>query len=182
MNRLINTFLSTTWAWLLPALALASEGAEHAAEHGDHGWDTTALLASVVNFVLLIALFVKLFSKSVKESLKKRRAEVEQALNEAKKLRAEAEAKHKEYSERMAKLDSELGQIKAEMIAAGEKERDRIVAEAEQKAARMRREAEFMIEQYVKQLRDDLTIEAVNEAETAAGIPGDVRKAAEVQW
>jgi F-type H+-transporting ATPase subunit b len=89
-------------------------------------------------------------------------------LNEAARLRAEAEAKHKEYSERMAHLDQELAQIKREMIAAGEKERDRIVAEAEEKASRMRKEAEFIVEQQVKQLREDLKRETSESAVEAA--------------
>ncbi len=168
MSNILKGFFFTACGLLVPVIALAAE-AEHGAGHGDeHGWDSTALLASVVNFIILIAIFVKLFSKTVKEGLKKRRAEVETALNEAAKLKAEAEAKHKEYSERMAKLDSELAQIKADMIAAGKKERDRIVADAEHKAARMRQEAEFLIEQHAKQLHADLTREAVEKAVAAA--------------
>ncbi len=54
------------------------------------------------------------------------------------------------------------------MISAGEKERDRILAEAEHKAARMRRESEFLIEQQAKQLRADLLREATESAVTAA--------------
>jgi F-type H+-transporting ATPase subunit b len=68
----------------------------------------------------------------------------------------------------MAKLDQELAQIKQDVIAAGIKERDRIVAEAEHKAARMRQEAHFIVEQQVKQLRADLTREAVEGAVAAA--------------
>lgn len=160
-------FLSA--AWLLPALAWAQEEAEHhGEEHAEHGFDITAMLPSFVNFAILVAIFVKLFRKSVSEGLKKRRAEVELALTEAAKLKAEAEAKHKEYSQRLASLDAELAQIKADMIAAGKKERDRIVSDAEQKAARLRDETQFLIEQYAKQLRNDLTREAVEEAISAA--------------
>jgi len=158
--------------WVLPALALANEGAEHAAEHGEHGehggFSLMALLPSLVNFGLLVALFVWMFRDSVSKALKARRAEVEQALTEAARLKADAEAKHKEYSERLARLDQELGQIRKDMISAGEKERDRIVADAEHKASRMRREAKFLIEQQIKQLRADLTSETVEAAIAAA--------------
>lgn len=150
-----------------PALALADQAAE---AHGAHegGVDSTALLASFVNFALLLALFSYLFRGKLQAFLRERRAAVEQALAEAARLKAEAEIKHREYSERLAKLDQELAQIKAEMIAAGKSERDRIVAEAEQKAARMRREAEFIVEQHAKQLRADLTREAAEAAIGAA--------------
>ena len=166
MNRYVKVLLTVAVMLLLPALGLAED---HGAEHGEHGgWDVTSIVASFVNFFVLIGLFVFLFKGKLTEFLKERRAQVEVELNEAARLRAEAEAKHKEYSERMAKLDQELGQIKREMIAAGEKERDRIVAEAEEKASRMRKEAEFIIEQQAKQLREDLKREASEAAVTAA--------------
>ncbi|MDB4988356.1 MAG: synthase sector subunit b [Myxococcaceae bacterium] len=144
-----------------------AEGASHAVHEG-HGWDTTSLLASFVNFAVLIILFVYLFKDSLKSFLKTRRAEIETQLLEAARLKAEAEVKHKEYSERLASLDSELAKIKLDMIESGKIERDRIIAEAEHKAARMRNEAQFVIEQHVKQLRVDLSREAADAAIGAA--------------
>ena len=54
------------------------------------------------------------------------------------------------------------------MIKAGEAERDRIVAQAEEKAARMRKDASFLIEQQIKQLRKELTQKAATAAVAAA--------------
>ena len=167
MKHIIHKIAAIGLTLAAPALALANDEAHGG--HGEHGaWDQTALIASVVNFVLLIMLFTWLFKDKLGAFLKERKAAVERELNEAARLKAEAEAKHKEYSERLAKLDQELAQIKSEMVAAGVKERDRIVAEAEQKAARMRREAEFMVEQTVKQLRTDIAREAADAAIEAA--------------
>jgi F-type H+-transporting ATPase subunit b len=167
MKRLIKRALPFAALLLAPALALATDGDAHA-EHGEHGWDTTGLIASFVNFFILVGVFVYLFREKLSNFLKQRKAAVEQALTEAARMKAEAEAKHKEYTERLGQLDQELASIKRDMVAAGVKERDRIVAEAEQKAARMRREAEFIIEQYVKQLRSDLAREASEAAVQAA--------------
>lgn len=171
------------WRILATAgLLLAHAGqalAESSEAHGAHGWDTTALAASFVNFFLLLAILVYLFRGKTREFLKARRASVENALNEAATLKAAAEAKHREYSERLAKLDQELEQIRKDMASAGAKERDRIVSEAEQKAARMRREAEFMIEQHAKQLRADLAREA---AETAVGLAEELLLKATTQY
>jgi F-type H+-transporting ATPase subunit b len=83
-------------------------------------------------------------------------------------MKAAAEAKYNEYQKRLANLDAELAQIKSEIIASGEAERERIIAEAERKSARIRRETEFLIEQQLKQLRADLTRESVEAAMTAA--------------
>jgi len=163
MKRKLEQLLLVSFTLVVPALALAQHE-----EHAEHGWDSTALIASFVNFAILISLFVYLFRAKLNAFLKERRASVENALTEAARMKAEAEAKHKEYAARMATLDKELAQIKAEMVAAGQKERDRIIAEAEQKASRMRHEAEFIIEQHVKQLRSELTREATLAAVQAA--------------
>jgi F-type H+-transporting ATPase subunit b len=164
--RALRGLLLTAVALGAPALALANEEAHGG--HAEHGWDQTAITASVLNFVILLLLFVYLFRDKLNAFLKERKATVERELNEAARLKAEAEAKHKLYTERLAKLDQELEQIKQDMIAAGVKERDRIVAEAEQKAARLRREAEFIVEQQVKQLRAEITREAADAAIAAA--------------
>jgi F0F1-type ATP synthase membrane subunit b/b' len=170
----VLTFAATTGAALVAlaedaheAVHEVAEGASHAAHEG-HGWDSTGLLASFVNFAVLILLFVYLFKDSLKSFLKSRRAEIETQLLEAARLKAEAEVKHKEYSERLAQLDTELAKIKADMLEAGRNERDRIVSDAEHKAARMRHEAQFIIDQAVKQLRQDITREAADAAVVAA--------------
>jgi F0F1-type ATP synthase membrane subunit b/b' len=163
MNRSMKRLLTVAFALCAPALALADEAAEHGG-HGEHGWDTTAITASLVNFVLLIVLFTYLFKDKLSAFLIERRATVERELQEAARLKAEAEVKRKEYTERLAKLDQELATIKEEMIAAGKKERDRIIADAEHKASLMRKDAEFIIEQQAKQLRADLARDAADAA------------------
>lgn len=168
MNRSFKQLSVLAVALCAPLVALADEAAEHGAAHGEHGWDQQALIASIVNFIILLVLFTVLFRSKLQAFLKERRAAVARELEEAARLKAEAEVKHKEYTERLAKLDQELAQIKADMIAAGKQERDRIIADAEQKAARMRHEAEFIIEQHAKQLRLDLTREAAEAAVAAA--------------
>ncbi|HEY6879858.1 MAG TPA: ATP synthase F0 subunit B [Polyangiales bacterium] len=159
---------AVAFALATPVLAFAQEHAEEHGGHGEHGWDTTALAASFVNFFILIAVFVYLFKDSLKNFLVSRKAEVEKELLEAARLKAEAEAKHKEYSERLARLDAELAQMKQDMQDAGKREFDRIIADAEHKAARMRKEAEFLIEQQAKQLRNDITRESTEGAVAAA--------------
>jgi F-type H+-transporting ATPase subunit b len=61
-----------------------------------------------------------------------------------------------------------MAQIRHDMVKAGEAERDRIVAQAEEKAARMRKDTSFLIEQQIKQLRKELTQQAANAAVLAA--------------
>jgi len=93
---------------------------------------------------------------------------VENELAEAQRLRAEAEKRHRETATRLEKLDQEMAQIRHDMVKAGEAERDRIVEQAEEKAARMRKDTSFLIEQQIKQLRKELTHQAANAAVFAA--------------
>jgi F-type H+-transporting ATPase subunit b len=129
-----------------------------------HVWGQTPFVASVVNFGVLLAVLVAIGRKPLLNYLKERRVAVEEGLTEAERMKKEAQAKYDEYTSRLEQLDKELEQLRHEMIKAGEAERDRIVAEAEEKAARMRRDTEFVIEQQMKQLREDLKREAVEAA------------------
>jgi F-type H+-transporting ATPase subunit b len=172
MKSAFSRWAALAFTLAMPVIAFAQEAheahEEHGGGHGAHGWDTTGLIASFVNFAILIAVFVFLFKDSLKNFLVNRKAEVEKELLEAARLKAEAEVKHKEYSDRLAQLDKELAKMKQDLVDAGKRERDRIIADAEQKAARMRREAEFLIEQQAKQLRNEIMRESTDAAVSAA--------------
>ncbi len=159
----------TLFAFLLtvPGLALAEDAAHgsvghQAAEevahevdaelaahdgHDPHGDLTFSSLirnkefqGTVFNFLVLLALIAWVIVKKGNPALAARRAEVEKELAEAQQLRAEAQKRHMETASRLEKLDEEMLQIRGDMIKAGEAERDRIVEQAEEKAARMRKD------------------------------------------
>jgi len=167
------------WAESAEQESLAHEVAEeHEAiqdVHGGHGeltflglLKTPEFQGTLVNFGALILLMAWVIRKKGNPALAERRKQVEAELEEAQRLRAEAEKRHMETAMRLEKLDHEMVQIRAEMIKAGEAERDRIVEQAEEKAARMRRDTSFLIEQQIKQLREDLIREAASAAVLAA--------------
>jgi F-type H+-transporting ATPase subunit b len=150
-------------------------GHETADAHGDdHGLSIRDVVSNIqfqgalVNFCLLLALFIYMGRKPVSQYFEGRKKQIEEDLEEAARLKAAAEAKFEEYSSRLEQLDDELDQIRKDLAEAGEKERDRIVAEAEGKAARLRKDTEFVIEQQMKHLRDELTHAAVSAAVAAA--------------
>ena len=165
-------------AWAENAPDDAHEASGHEAgdgAHDGHGELTIKGLFSspdfqgtLVNFGALVLLIAWVIRKKGNPALAERRKQVEAELEEAQRLRAEAEQRHMETATRLEKLDQEMVQIRADMIKAGEAERDRIVAQAEEKAARMRKDARFLIEQQVKQLREDVTREAASAAVAAA--------------
>lgn len=147
----------------------------HGGGHGDVTWGAIfsdrGWQAALITFTCLVLLFwFFLFKKgrAVPKALEARRREIEEHLAEAQRLKAEAEAKKAEYAERLEALDSQLESLRGEMVRAGEQERDRIVAEAESKAASIRKDVEFTIQQRMKQLREDLTGEMARAAVAAA--------------
>lgn len=126
------------------------------------------LLAAFVNFGLLITILVVKVMPSVRKGLVDRRNGIAKELDEAARLKTAAEAKHREYQSRLAQLDEELATIRADMKKAAETEGARIVDEAKAKAERARKETEFLIEQRMKSLRQELTREAAVRAVEAA--------------
>lgn len=140
----------------------------HGEAHEEAHFSWQELLAQVMNFILWLAIVIYLAKKPLTQFLAGRRMSVEEGLVEAKNLKEAAETKYADYSERLERLDEELEKLRTEMVQAGEAERDRIIAEAESRATRMRADAKFVIEQQMKQLRADLTREAIEAAMTAA--------------
>jgi len=154
---------------------VAEEVSGHDAHDDGHGELTFSSLirnrefqGTVLNFLVLVGLIVWVVRKKVNPALAARRDEVEKELAEAQELRIAAEKRHMETATRLQKLDEEMLQIRGDMIKAGEAERDRIVTQAEEKAARLRKDTSFLIEQQIKQLRKELTQQAAVAAVAAA--------------
>ncbi|UJR81921.1 ATP synthase F0 subunit B [Sandaracinus amylolyticus] len=188
MRTLRMWLLAAMLGLSVPAIASAQDHGEHGAPaehgdahgeghgdaHGEHGGEhhaeinTFELGGSIVNFALLLLVLFLLMRKSLPEFLRNRRASVVEGMEEAKRVKEEAETKYKEYSARIDNLDAELDRLREEMRRAGMDERDRIVADASKRAEKMRDEARFLIEQQMKQLREDLTREAIEAAVAAA--------------
>lgn len=153
----------------LPSAAAAASGGDH---HGPLSFEgllhSVDFWGAVVNSTLLFAILYFATRKKIAKALEERRASVLDQLEEAKRLREAAEARHKEYETRLAQLDAELAALRASIVHSGEAERDRLVKEAEAKAARMREDATRLIENRLKQLEKDLHREVVVAAISAA--------------
>lgn len=178
MGRFLCGALLGTALLLTPVSSAFAQ--DHGDGHGDHDESAqhedgvgsrvldvlgrTDFKGALFNFLLLIAILVYGGTKALPGFLGNRKKEIEDGLREAALMKEAAEAKFEEYSSRLEKLDDELDQIRKDMAKAGAKERDRIVAEAETKAARLRKDAEFVISQQLKTLRDELTHVAVTAA------------------
>ncbi len=146
--------------------AKAEQGAKDA--HGNPLVPTTPYVYLLVNFAILAFIYYRAGKKPITEGLQARHDTIAKDLIEAAKIKEEAEARLVEYSTRLEQLENELQRIKAEIIATGEADKERMVKEAEEKAERMRKDAQFLLDQEMKQLRIDMLAYTADAAIAAA--------------
>lgn len=166
MQRILSG-LAVVVAILIPVLALASGGGEHhpdsAAQLKDLGW-------RVVDFALLVGIVIWALKKAnVKGSLAERQLQIEKNLSEARAAREAAEAKLKEYTEKLDKANQEVDVLRAAMLKEAEAEKQRIIAEAQAAAAKVAVQAAQAADQEVLKARTELRVEAARLAVELAG-------------
>jgi F0F1-type ATP synthase membrane subunit b/b' len=134
----------------------------------EFGGETVPFLAMLINFGIFAAGFYLFGREPIAAGLAKRRESIARDIEEATRMRLEAEERAKTYQAKLEKLESEVAAAREALVQAGETERERIVTEAVAKAERMRKDAEFLVEQELKQIRIDLWRETVDAAVLAA--------------
>jgi F-type H+-transporting ATPase subunit b len=168
-----------------PAVEAAHEGDHAAAAHegahgeGHHGpgairWlptdegTQTPYVFMLLNFAILIAIYVKAGKQPVAEALEKRRADFVAKVDEADRLRREAEARAEKYKAQLATLAQDLAAARAALEEAGKAEQQRLVTEARERAERMKQDAEFLVRQEQLAMRDELQRKTAEAAIDAA--------------
>jgi F0F1-type ATP synthase membrane subunit b/b' len=132
------------------------------------GGETPPFIAMLINFGILAGGYYLLGKKPIAAGLQARRASISKEIEEAQRMKHEAEERAKVYQVKLEKLEEELQSARESLINAGEAESERIVRDAEAKAERMRKDAEFLVEQEIKQIRENLLRDTVQAAVTAA--------------
>jgi F0F1-type ATP synthase membrane subunit b/b' len=164
------------WAWAEPKPVRHAEVEKVAA--GDEepapinwfefGRGSPPFIAAIVNFGILAAGFYLLGKKPIAAGLQHRRDAIAKEIEDAQRMKREAEARAKTYQAKLEKLEEEVRAVREALIRTGEAERDRLVAEAEAKAQRMRKDAEFLVLQETKQFQQDLVRDTLHAALAAA--------------
>lgn len=154
------------------------EGAAHGGHGGHHpgpiNWaditntEQPAIIVVALNLGILAFLLYRALGGPVANSLRERRKSIADQIEEATRIRKEAEARAKDYQAKLKDLEAELASTRKSLVAAGEAEKSRIIQEAKEQSERMARDTQFIIEQEIKQLRADLTRETVETAITCA--------------
>jgi F-type H+-transporting ATPase subunit b len=148
------------------AAALAS-GAE--AEANLKG-DLVDLAARVLNFILLVVILVVAVKMAgLKNYFTARTEEIRQRLAELKKGQAEAQEKYRLLEEKLNAFEQQSKKIVEQYRADGLSEKEKILAEAKQKAQQIMAQAEWTIQQEVQAVRErikaDLGKKAAQKAE-----------------
>jgi len=135
---------------------------------------------ALINFALFGMLLYFKAGPALTKYLGNRHDSIKGALDEAAKLQEEAREKLAEYSKRIADADAEVAAVIEQIRNDAETERKLIVADAEQQAARMRKDAEARIETEFLAARRMLEREVVAKAaETAERILSEKASAAD---
>jgi F-type H+-transporting ATPase subunit b len=124
--------------------------------------------ALALNAMILYFLLYKFGKEPIAKGLRDRKQSIMKGMEDAARMKAQAEARLAEYEQKLKDIDQEVDRIRREMKEAGEAERARIVAEAKERRARMERDARTLIEQELKAAREELLKETVRAAVKSA--------------
>lgn len=148
---------STAQAW-----ASTATGAEHHAPSiGDVWWPFW-------NFVIYAIIIAKFAVPRAREFLKTRREEVVSAISQATAKKQTAEARVSEYKAKLAGLDKEIQSIHATLRDEAEREKSKLISEAQAMAVKIKEDANFLADQEVKIARQRIREELANQAEATA--------------
>ncbi len=131
-----------------------------AASDESHGGGADVLIKTGLNLVLLLGVLFYFARKPVGEYFASRRSGIEQNLTGAATELSAAEATFAKWQRRLIDLDAELEQIRTTSRQRAESERERIIADAQAAAQRVRDNATAAITQELRRAREQLREEA----------------------
>lgn len=126
------------------------------------------LAALLFNTAILFYLLYRMLGQPIANGLKTRKETLLRGMDEAAKMRREAEEQLKSYEQKLERIEDEVERVKKEMIHAGEAERKRVLEEARERRTRMERDAHQLVEQELKATRERLLRETVESAVRSA--------------
>jgi len=137
---------------LAPA-ALAGGGFE-VTEHGYYIFD----------FLAYCVIMWALLNKPLSSFLAKRRSDAAAEMEEASAVKATATERLEELEAKLSRLDDEVASIEEQFRLDGQREHDRILAEADSQAEKTRREAKLTISRENAQLKTEISSELAERA------------------
>jgi F-type H+-transporting ATPase subunit b len=147
---------------------LLSTGMAWASSEGGHSmWPD--FFYRLLNFTIMVAVLVFLFKKlNLKGYFTKRTENISNTLRDLEEKKKDAEKTYEEYKQKLARLDEETDRILKEYIDQGEREKAKIIANAEKAAVEIRQQTDIAIEQEIKSAKEGLQKEIAELSVSAA--------------
>jgi F-type H+-transporting ATPase subunit b len=148
------------------ALFLGAAPVFGAEEH--HAAPISQIIYPAINFLIFVYILKRFALPPVMAFLGSRRESIVKTVTEAADDKRRAEAIVLDYRARLARLDQETQRIQSELRAEGERDKARILREAEELAAKIKSDANVQVEQELKVARYRLRSEIARLAQKAA--------------
>lgn len=146
------------WSWDYGATA---KDPEHRGWPPPFGW-------ALVNFGVFLYLLSRILWRPMKAGIVARHDQIKGELDEATRLRKQAEAQLAEYTQKVANAGQEVEALLVQLRKEADADRARIVAAAEAEARRLKEEADHQIKLEIARARAELRQETVEAALKAA--------------
>jgi F-type H+-transporting ATPase subunit b len=131
------------------------------ATEAEHGGNTLMdWVWRIVNFAILLIVLIKFLKKPLKEYLKQRKELIEKSIKEAQEAKELALKALSEVEERLKLKDKEVQEILASARSSGERERDRLMEEADRLKEKILEHAKINIDFEVKKAKQAIKDEA----------------------
>lgn len=121
------------------------------------------IVALVFNFACLIVILYFILRNGLSARFKNRKEDLEGALAEAAKMKEEAEKAIAEARGKIDAIDLEMARLREEILGIGKAESERIIKDAQESAARIRSDAQAMVQQEISRVVHELREEVVGE-------------------
>lgn len=141
----------------------------HEAEHGGTSsakvWD---LVFRIMNFTAMAVILFFLLKKPIAQYFGNRREEIARTLEQLERRKEEAEEHYRELERKLGDLESEREAIIEQYIKDGEREKTRIIANAERMSEQIQKQAEAAINQEIQKAKIELKREIAELSATMA--------------
>ena len=126
------------------------------------GLNLSWLIIQIANFVLVLIILRAFAYKPVLNMLETRKKRIQESLEYAEKVKADAAAQQKEYERQIEEARREAQQAKQNAEQVGEQERARIIAGAQEEARQIKEQARTQLDYERKQMLAELREQVVN--------------------
>jgi F-type H+-transporting ATPase subunit b len=117
--------------------------------------------AYLINSGILFFLLYRFGKRPILDGLHKRRERILQGIEEASRMKADAEAALTKYQAKLDGIEADVARIRKEMRESAAVERANILAEAKKRRERMEHEARQLVVQELKAAKEELYAETV---------------------